>query len=195
MRLLCAHFRCWLKLGIAVCAPVAVAMAHPNHDAIAEADWNAETGSLEVALQINAHQLERAVSLAAGEALDLDEEESAAPLKAYVAEHVRFLKPDGVGVEMQWVGAEIKVRSAWLYFEFPMGKDSGVELAECSLSNTLLFEQFEDQKNTIAMRLHPDEQRRFLRFSKAVPVVKVQSPPGKEDTIEVTGEVKDSTKP
>ena len=146
-------------------------MAHPNHDVIAEADWNAERASLEVALQVNAHELERAVSLAAGEALDLDDESSAQHLKKYIASKVRCLKPDGTAIEMRWVGAEVKVRSAWLYFEFPVGAE--VPVTDCSIANTVLFDQYEDQKNTVALRLTPKEPRRFLRFSKDRRLVKL----------------------
>ena len=150
---------------------ISATQGHPNHDVIAEADWNAKTASLEVALQVNAHELERAVSIAAGEALDLDEESSVHHLKKYIATKVRCLKADGAAIEMLWVGAEIKVRSAWVYFEFPVGTE--VAVADCSISNTVLFDQHEDQKNTVALRLSPKEPRRFLRFSKDQAIVKL----------------------
>lgn len=150
------------------------AIAHPNHDAVAEADWNAKTKSLEVALQVNAHELERTVSQAVGMALDLDTEEAAEHLKKYIASRVRCLRSDGKAVGMKWVGAEIKVRSAWLYFEFPLGNKDGDKITDCSLTNTLFFEQYEDQKNTIALRLEADQARSFLRFSKEQPVIKVK---------------------
>jgi hypothetical protein len=151
------------------------AQAHPNHDAIAEADWNEETGSLEVALQVNAHELERAVSLEAGESLDLDSDEASVHLKKFIAGHVRCIKQDGEAVRMKWLGAEIKVRSAWLYFEFPLGDKTASQITDCSLANTLFFDQYEDQKNTIALRLKTEAARRFLRFSKDQPVVHVNA--------------------
>lgn len=181
---------CWCCRGLLVLAWATLVSAHPNHDAIAEADWNAETGSLEVALQVNAHELERAVSQAAGEALDLDAPASLAHLKRYVAGHFRCLKADGSEVAMVWVGAEIKVRSAWLYLEFPLGRDAGDAITGCSLSSTVFFELFEDQKNTVAIRVLPEEPRRFLRFSKGHSLVPVAAA-GREEAAGIPGAPQD----
>jgi hypothetical protein len=158
---------------IAVLAMMLVAIGHPNHDAIAEVDWNSETGSLEVALRVNAHELERVVSMAAGKALDLDDAASTEHLKKYIAAKVRCLDGKGEPVEMKWVGAEIRVRSAWVYFEFPVGKLSEEAVTKCSLANTVFFDEYEDQMNTVAFRLRPNDGRSFYRFSKDRPIVKL----------------------
>ncbi|MEZ5326059.1 MAG: DUF6702 family protein [Verrucomicrobiales bacterium] len=169
---------------IAVLAMMLVAIGHPNHDAIAEVDWNSETGSLEVALRVNAHELERVVSTAAGKALDLDDATSTEPLKKYIAAKMRCLDGEGKPVEMKWVGAEIRVRSAWIYFEFPVGKLSEEAVTKCSLANTVFFDEYEDQTNTVAFRLRPDDGRSFYRFSKDRPIVKL-SPAEEKDTQEL----------
>ncbi|MDA0813081.1 MAG: hypothetical protein O3C21_11940 [Verrucomicrobia bacterium] len=155
---------------LAMLVMMGLATGHPNHDAIAEVDWNSETGSLEVELRVNAHELERAVSKLAGQALDLDEAGSLEHLKKYVAAHVRCLDEDGKAVEMKWAGAEIRVRSAWLYFEFPVGKRSDEAVAKCSIANTVFFEDYEDQTNTVAFRLRSDGTRCFIRYSKEKPI-------------------------
>jgi hypothetical protein len=156
--LLFVVFPCWVD-------------GHPNHDAVAEVDWNPESKSLEVAMRVTPHELERALSDNEGRAVDLDEEKSLPVLKAYIEANVRLLNAEGKPVKLSWVGAEIKVRSAWVYFEFPIGKPTPIG---CKISNTIFFERHEDQKNTVALKLKSGEPRTFLRFSKKEPRVEIK---------------------
>jgi hypothetical protein len=168
------HCLRFLSCGLfAMLVMMRLATGHPNHDAIAEVDWNSETGSLEVELRVNAHELERAVSRLAGQALDLDDAGSLEHLKKYVAANVRCLDGDGKAVKMKWAGAEIRVRSAWIYFEFPVGKRSEEAVAQCSIANTVFFEDYEDQTNTVAFRLRPEGTRSFFRYSKEKPIARL----------------------
>lgn len=156
--------------------------AHPNHDAVAEADWNPKTTSLEVALRLNASQLEKTLSKELGQAIDLEKPEAQKLLKAFAARSVTLKDSAGKVVAQKWVGAEIRVRSAWLYFEFPLKSKSVIG---CELSNTVFFDVFDDQKNTVALKLAENTQRTFLRFSKDSPSVKVAvAEPTKETEIE-----------
>ena len=165
-------FQLTLAAAILIAGGASELVAHPNHDAIAEMDWNPKTRSLEVALQVNARQLERVLS-ENRKAVDLDEQDPATEklLKAFVEKHVRLTGKDGRAVQLTWVGADIKVRSAWLYFEFILPK--GESPIGYEIANSVFFAQFEDQTNTVALKLKDGEPRTFLRFSKDSPVAKI----------------------
>ena len=66
-----------VALAIALATPAAVAAPHPFHVTIAEADYNEESGKLEVALRIyNPGDLEEALGRRAGERVDLERTEN-----------------------------------------------------------------------------------------------------------------------
>ena len=179
LRFECLATLCLIALGLSP-----LALAHPNHDAVAEADWNSKTKSLEFSLRLTPHELERALSEKHDKAVDLDEEKSLPLLKSFIEESVRIFDQNGDPVEMSWVGTEIKVRSAWIYFEFRLGKGGPVG---CKLTNTVFFDRFDDQKNTVALRLKEGEARRFFRFSKEKPSVRIEKNETPEESKESSG--------
>ena len=147
---------------IIVAMAVAPASAmHPFHITIAEADYNAESGRLEVALRIyNPGDLEEALGLRAGERVNLETTEGVDDLIAeYLDEHLIVERPDGEKAMIEWVGKEVTVKTAWLYFEIPLPE--GPEGS--TFTNTLLFEVEPDQANT--MVFGRGDNRASLRFT------------------------------
>ena len=51
--------------------------------------------------------------------------------------------------------------NAWLYFEFPLG--DGLSPGDCSISNTVFFNDFKGQKNVIEYR--EETSRKILSFT------------------------------
>ena len=136
--------------------------AHPFHITIAEADYNKESGTLEVALRIyNPGDLEEALGLRAGERVNLETTEGVDDLIAeYLDETLIVEDASGEKAAIEWVGKEVTVKTAWLYFEVPLPE--GPEGS--TFTNTLLFEVEPDQSNTMVFGRGDD--RASLRFTR-----------------------------
>ncbi len=125
------------------------ALAHPAHVSIAEAELNAETGRLEVALRVHPVDLERALQLRNKKRINLDKtNEVDALITAYLSDVFQVKRADGTAAKINWVGKEISLKWGWLYFEVPMKE--GLEKAR--FSNRIFFELLEDQTNMILLK-------------------------------------------
>ncbi len=80
-------FPTWCVALLLVSSAIQTSVAHPFHASFAEVEWNAKTGKLEVALQFDPDDLEKAVRLHCGERINIDDERSAPLIAAYVREH------------------------------------------------------------------------------------------------------------
>ena len=110
---------CSLPLGAA---------AHPFHGCTGEAEWNPRTEHLEVALRVDAPGLERALRRHRQAAVDLDRTEMLETLLAdYVRDTFQIEQADGRIAQLIWVGQEINLQDAWLYFEIPVEQRQQVE--------------------------------------------------------------------
>jgi len=147
-----------------VVAATANAWAHPFHVSIAEAEWNDESGRLEVAMRLNPVDLEQTLRQRSGLPIDLDK---SGRIEQLVEQYLRssfFAKDrEGQRCEIEWVGKETTIREAWIYFEvaLPNGLD-GV-----SFGNVFLFERMADQVNTV--NFHSGNKRQSLRFTVEQP--------------------------
>ena len=117
------------------CAPLP-AQAHPSHVAIAEVEWNRETGNLEVAMRLRPEDVEDALS-------------RMLRLAAYLTPHFTVAANDQRQT-IQWVGKEVTLRFVWVYFEVPMPENA--ETADLTLSCTVLMDLLPDQTNTVLLR-------------------------------------------
>jgi len=139
--------------------------AHPAHATLAQAEFNARTSSLEVALRIDPFDLERVLTAIEGEPVDLDTTENVDELVvAYLnATFVLQSAEDADPFELDWVGKEVFVHTAWLYFELPLERDP----AGLLLTNRVLFELPDDQLNTVNFR--HGERLKTLRHTRETP--------------------------
>ena len=139
-------------------------MAHPNHVSLAEANWNAKTGQLEVALKLHPNDLERALRarfrrrVVLEKAADIDR-----LIQKYLAEVFVVTEKDGKLATIKWVGKEISVKAAWLYFELPLA--TGPDGA--TFSNRMFFELLTDQVNTINVRAGTQRKSLSLTHDRA----------------------------
>ncbi|ADV62808.1 hypothetical protein Isop_2230 [Isosphaera pallida ATCC 43644] len=94
---------------------------HPFHVTIAEVEYNPETNRFEVALRVDPLDLQQALAKRLKQPeRDLERIENLQDhLNGYVADHFRIVGADGSSPAnpLSWVGHEIDVKTAWLYFE------------------------------------------------------------------------------
>ena len=127
--------------------------AHPIHTSVAEADYNAAAGSLEVSLRVFIDDFEAALSVHAHKRLSL--EKTPAPefdeaTRAYLAEKFTVQARDGKPAALRWVGREAKAETNELWFHFEIPLPGGVEGAR--LHHNALGEQFPNQINSVRVR-------------------------------------------
>ncbi len=155
-----------------LCACASSAEAHPFHVSIAEANRNPKTGNLEIALKVFPGDLERAVRLKTKQPVDLDKTKNVDKLIVeYLNTVFRVKSVDGKRRKIKWVGKEVTLKDAWLYFEIPI--PGGLEGAE--LEYRLFFELQEDQVNTInlvdgkrgnTLTFHKDRPKQVVKLAE-----------------------------
>ncbi len=143
--------------------------AHPYHVSSAEIRWNETTGNFEVALCVWPADLERAIANQTKSAANLERVvDLDAELHQYVAARFSIQaklsdantttdagtaqsdaesgaeKPTG---EFRWVGHEIDLKQAWLYFEIPGSQRVG----QWQIDNRVFFELNEEQLNQVQL--------------------------------------------
>jgi hypothetical protein len=162
---------------IVVAAFTNLANAHPFHTSVAEAEWNAETKRLEVALRVAADDFESALNARSETRIKLDDSDSAdEAIQTYLKETfvIRRTKEDEP-LELKWIGKEVTTKAAWLYFE--LEAPDGVEGYE--LTNRVLLETEETQINTLAIKLNG--RKVSLRCDRKKPTVMIQVEAAEEE--------------
>ncbi len=152
-----------LVLLLPILLPGAVA-AHPYHASLAEAEYNPERRSLEIALRVLPEELEAVLSERAGKPVNLDATDKVDELiVAYLNETFRLLTDQASSPALQWLGKEVSHRAAWLYFEVVIDPK-----LRWSLENRVLFDYEPRQVNTVLLRL--GEMQVSLTFDARKPV-------------------------
>jgi len=131
-----------LVIGLAF-APVA--HAHRYHTSVTRLEYNEEERLVEITVQTFADDIEAALSKRGGESVRLD---STAKTNALLLDYFRNvveLRNGDTGLELQWIGMELKGHSVWFYLQARMPK----VLSRMTLSNRLLFDLFRDQVNIV----------------------------------------------
>ncbi|GAB5414406.1 MAG: hypothetical protein Cons2KO_20090 [Congregibacter sp.] len=128
------------------------AVAHPSHSSFAELEWS--ENSLNVALKIVPEDLERALSLQAGENITLvDTPETRALLQRFLARTFRLLEEralaDGATVRpraapLSLVGMQLDYRETWIFFSFAAQRAGNYRL-----ENTVLMDLEPTQTNRV----------------------------------------------
>ena len=154
---------------LATCCDSRPAMAHPFHVSIGEAEWNPKTRRLEVALRVHPADLDRALRKADRDRQQPPTLEGDQRISRYLQSVFVVRYRDGAALKFTWIGKELSVKSAWLYFEIelPNGLDGAL------ISNRLFFEIEKKQTNTVNFTV--GERRESLSFSAERPVHKLGS--------------------
>jgi hypothetical protein len=168
-----------MLLTLAICFAMAErAAAHPFHVSVAEAEWNAETKRLEVAMRVAPEDLESALTNRAETKVKLEESEDVdQQITDYLNAHFTLRTPkaeddeEAKPLELHWLGKEISTKSAWLYFEI----EAPDGVAGLELTNSMFVQEEETQINTVVVR--EGKQKTTLRFDneKTAEVVRFES--------------------
>lgn len=148
-----------------------LAAAHPFHTSTAEAEWNAETKRLEVAMRVSGEDLEAALNSKSKERVQLEDGDAAdEAIQAYLKESFVIRKStEDEPLELYWVGKEVTPKAVWLYFE--VGAPEGV--AGHELTNRLLLDVEATQINTLVLKL--DGRKVSLRCDRKRPTVAIRA--------------------
>lgn len=149
----CFPLKAYGILLVAYSLLAAPATAHPLHISHAEADYNRETGQLEVALRVFADDFEARLTTRAGHRVSLEKTpkvELDALCLAYLAATFTVKSRDGTPQPLHWVGRELKEAEnhLWLYFEVTL--PGGAEGAR--IFHGVLGDEFRDQLNSVLVR-------------------------------------------
>lgn len=163
----------WPAIIAGLCT-AAVLHAHPGHSSYAEADYNAATGRLEIALRVSAEDLEAALTRRAQRPIARERTPAAEfdrLAQAYLAESFTVKAGDGTPAPHRWIGRELKgsTDELWLYFEADL--PGGVTGAR--LRHAVLLEVNPGQLNSVRVRagprevilvFHPDPGEKTVQF-------------------------------
>ncbi|HVG28405.1 MAG TPA: DUF6702 family protein [Pyrinomonadaceae bacterium] len=140
-----------LALALAALAAPAErrASAHKFHTSFAEADYDAETRSLQITLRTFPDDLEAAVRRRGGRRVSPDDKKAfGARVFAYLQETFQVRTAKGEAAKLSWVGMDAGADSAWLYFEASLPE--GVEGAQ--VRQQFLCDLYDDQINLVNVK-------------------------------------------
>ena len=149
-----------LLLAVTLCVAGAgnALWAHPFHVSLAEVEWNARSGKLEVAVRVDPFDLERVLQQRAGRLIHLEKETEAqldVLLRDWVADVFRIEGRAAarggrrVVARLEWVGHEQTPRFVWLYFELEFPCD--VQAFE--VTQAMFLDGVSQQVNTVTLRV------------------------------------------
>lgn len=120
---------------------------HPFHITTAECEHNLETGLLEVSLKLDPGDLERVIRPRRGRPVNLHDPDHRWDIIQYLQKHFVVTDPDGRQARIRYVGKEVNVDWAYLYFEVPIR----FGLHGTTIRNDFFFELQKDQLNTVLL--------------------------------------------
>lgn len=128
---------------------------HDIHLSLCELRFNEQTSSFEVAVKIFIDDLEKAVQKSGIKDFRIGENTDVELTDEYIAAYldkVFLINIDGVKLKGNFLGKEITddMLAVWCYLEFPKSKTAA---HKCTLSNHILFEIYDDQKNIMDIRM------------------------------------------
>ena len=125
------------------------AAAHRFHTSLTRMDFNSETKSLEISIQLFTHDIIEVFEKRRRKKNDIQEKEEIDKLIfEYLKENFVLKSKDGQSAKMKWVGKEVKVDLTWVFLEIPLPEN----LEEAKLQNTIFFETYQEQTNHVIYR-------------------------------------------
>ncbi len=92
--------------------------AHPFHSSTTEIEWNASSGKFEVAMRLRIADLEDALSAIQKRRVNVETDPDRERfVKAYLQKHFSIGRRKGETCLLHWVGMELELHDAWVYFE------------------------------------------------------------------------------
>ncbi len=150
-----------------------LSLLHPIHIGVSEIDFNKSENSLQVSHKYFLDDFEDAVESEYNVRLSLGSSKQHKNATVYLQKYLssRFqMKVNGKDAEAVWIGSEIEAEAIWIYVEYPKIK----KVKELEISNKVLFESFEDQKNLIHFRYQEGTKSLMLKEAKPSDVIEVK---------------------
>ena len=123
--------------------------AHSVHASLAQIEHNRATGKAEISIRLFVDDFEQALAKQKGAPVRLDKvSEPDRIVLAYLADALVLTGRDGRKASLVWVGMDVQALTVWIYLEAKL--ENG--LAGGRLRNTVLFDLFDDQVNTVNLR-------------------------------------------
>lgn len=124
------------------------AEAHKFYASFVTINYNEREKNVEITIRAFPDDLETALSKLHNKSVKLDDsKETAIMVMAYLKKTFE-IKKNNRPQQLQWVGMEVKVDSAWIYIESKVpGGLSGAQLRD-----EFLFDMFSDQTNVVSLK-------------------------------------------
>lgn len=160
---------CFLSF-LLVLAFVIPLMAHNYHTSLTRIDYNKETKSLEIEINLFNHDLEKVFEAKYKKPFDIEKTKDADKLLLeYLGETFVIKDEDGSQKKLVWVGKEINIDLTTVFVEIP-----NIEKFEnLKLQNKIFFESFAEQVNFVTLHL---EDKKFDLIFKSGDNFKVFMP-------------------
>ncbi len=174
-----------LTLLIATFGACSIATAaHPGHYSIAEVEWNAKSDRFEVALRVPLAELEDAVANRLKRRVSLEHsKEREKHIIEYLRDHVSITRAADRASRIHWVGMELELHDAWLYFEI---ESVAGELGEPATTTAAVPADQITIRNTMLQELHPKQLNLMnLRTASGVQSVTLTADNPKQAVIQV----------
>ncbi len=135
---------------------VSATKAHDIHVSLCELRWNEESGAFEVSVKIFIDDLERALGMEGAPGLFIGAPKESKEANEYIASYLRkhlTIDIDGTRLIPDFLGKEVSddFLAVWCYIEFPAKLSHS---KKCSLSNDILLELYDDQRNIMDIRMN-----------------------------------------
>lgn len=131
------------------CIGTPAASAHTFHTSLMQLEYNEQEKTVEISIEVFAHDLEDVLSSRSGRHVMLDRTPDADKLAlAYLQDTVTLKNGAGEIKALSWVGMESKADAVWLYVEAQMPE--GLQGAQ--LRDGIFFELLDDQVNLVHVK-------------------------------------------
>ncbi len=158
-----------LFLIMTVLGVVDLTTMHELHLSKCDIKHNTETSSLQITLNIFIDDLELSLKQGGVEKLYILTEKEAEDADYYIEKYVSeklMITVDGRPAEFTYLGKEISedMMAAWCYLEV----NDVVDVRKLEITNKILIELYDDQKNIVSVKKNRDRKAYFLFDTKKV---------------------------
>jgi hypothetical protein len=137
------------------------ASAHRFHTSLTRMDYNSESKSLELTIQLFSHDIVETFEQKFKKKIDLDQTSKIDKLIfEYLKENFILKGKSGQTAKIKWVGKEAKVDLTWVYLEIPFTEN----LEGANLQNTIFFEMYQEQTNYVICRFEQKKADLFFKI-------------------------------
>lgn len=124
-------------------------LGHTYHTSLTRLDYNPKKGLLEITIRVFIHDLVPVLEKTNQRRIDLERSPDIdGMLERYVGQNFELKDRKNISQKLKWVGKELDVDVAFLYFEVATSESP----EGYSLKNSIFFESFPEQTNLLVSR-------------------------------------------